>query len=205
MTRFIDLTNQRFGKYVVIKLHCMATGNKPTMWIVRCDCGNIRHASTSNLRGGKATRCKSCTNITHGMYNTPEYGIWGAMKNRCNNPRSKEYYLYGGRGIKVCTRWNKSFQSFYNDMGKRPHPKLSIDRIDNNGHYSPENCRWITRDIQNSNKRNNVNITINGVTKTVTQWAKVSGVNQKTIRNRLNRGIPDVKAIFTPPHKLKTL
>lgn len=93
------------------------------------------------------------TNIKHGMHGTPEYNAWRAMKARCKNPKHKQYEGWGGRGIAVCSRWNDDFAAFYNDMGDKPSSAHSIDRIDNDGDYMPDNCRWATLSQQNRNKR----------------------------------------------------
>jgi hypothetical protein len=93
---------------------------------------------------------------------TPEYRIWCSMKYRCNNPKAKPFYLYGGRGVKVCDRWNESFDDFIGDMGKKPSKRHSLDRIDNNGNYEPKNCRWATPDQQCANRRTSVWFEYNG-------------------------------------------
>ena len=115
--------------------------------------------------------------------NTSFYYAWNNMKIRCNNPRYREYYLYGGRGIKVDSRWD-SFEGFYDDMFNGYVRGLTLDRIDNNGNYSPENCRWATTEMQANNKRNNNYITFEGITKTLSQWARAVGVKGSTMRQR---------------------
>jgi len=114
---------------------------------------------------------------THGMSKTPEYKAWYNMKDRCFNPNHKCYSDYGGRGIKICDRWKNSFQNFFLDMGSRPTAKHSLDRIDNNADYSPENCRWATKAEQENNKRTNKPlITIGNKTYTIVQWEKKNGL-----------------------------
>jgi len=108
----------------------------------------------------------------HGMCNTPEYRCWIAMIQRCTNPKAVGWKNYGGRGIKVCQRWLDSFENFLSDMGRRPPGKYEIDRIDNNGHYEPGNCRWATRSQQSINRRTNTMITHNGRTQTGAEWAR---------------------------------
>ena len=135
--------------------------------------------------------------ITHGMSGTPEYRAWKAMKDRCFNPNSKKYPNWGGRGITVCDRW-LDFENFLADMGSRPTAKHSLDRIDNDGDYSPKNCRWATKAEQNNNKRTNHLITIDDVTLTITQWAKKMGFNETVIYCRLNRGWSEYDAVMTP-------
>ena len=126
---------------------------------LRCDCGNLIRASAGNINNGDYTSCgcRKRLNPTkkHGLRYSREWSIWNSMKNRCLNPKRTNFKWYGGRGIKVCERWRKSFALFYADMGPCPSPKHSIDRIDVNGHYDPGNCRWLPLSQQNSNKRNN--------------------------------------------------
>jgi hypothetical protein len=129
------------------------------------------------------------------------------MKRRCQLPTDSGYYKYGARGIKLCERWQR-FEEFYADMGDRPSPKHSIDRIDPTGDYAPENCRWATITQQANNKRNNVFLTVvyegKKMSKTVPDWSRISGVSYYTIRNRLGKGVDPYTAVFTkasPYHK----
>lgn len=136
------------------------------------------------------------------MSNTSIYSIWAAIKRRCQTPTDSCYYKYGARGIKMCDRWQK-FENFYEDMGDRPSNKYSIDRIDNDGDYSPENCRWADNFQQASNKRNNRHLTVNidgeELTKIIPEWSRISGVSVWTIRARLKNGVEPYKAVFTKP------
>lgn len=123
----------------------------------------------------------------HGMRNTPEYQIWFDMKRRCNDPRIKRYKDYGGRGISVCDSW-MTFSNFIKDMGKRPSEKHSLDRIDNNKNYSPDNCRWATTKEQALNSRRNVFLTHNGISLTIYEWAEKLGLKYTTLYSRYKRG-----------------
>ncbi len=131
--------------------------------------------------------------IRHGMRRTRIYRIWSAMKNRCFNPKNKDYPRYGGRGIAVCERWLK-FENFLADMGERP-LSMSIDRIDNDGNYEPGNCRWATRMEQQNNQRKNRFFVLNGVTKTLSEWASCLGINRNTLQTRFQRGWPAERAL----------
>jgi hypothetical protein len=123
------------------------------------------------------------------------------MKGRCQNPNNHKYPIYGARGIKVCDRWQK-FENFLADMGERPSKKYSIDRIDNDGHYTPDNCRWADRYEQQNNTRRNRLITINGETKTMSQWGRQFGISPDTIWNRIvTLKWDDVKSVVTPIHR----
>lgn len=120
--------------------------------------------------------------------NKPEYFVWLGMRRRCRGQKEKCYPHYGGRGIRVCERWDKSFDAFYADMGPRPSPKHSVDRIDNDGNYEPGNCRWATNREQCNNTRVNRVIKYNGLRLTAKQWAARTGLRFTTILFRLNRG-----------------
>lgn len=128
--------------------------------------------------------------MLHGMHKSPEHRAWAKMKDRCCNPRSQTYARYGGRGIRVCRRWRSSFKNFFADMGPRPSPDHSIDRIDNDGNYCPENCRWATRNEQNSNKRTSVFLQHDGMRLTVAEWSKRLGIEYQTLRYRIASGWP---------------
>lgn len=135
-------------------------------------------------------------NRKHGMYKSPIYKVWATMRNRCSRPNIPEYRNYGARGIKVCRRWQK-FENFYADMGPRP-PGATIERIDNDGPYSPKNCRWATRREQAQNKRNNRWLTLGKRTQTMKEWADEIGVNPAAILYRINAGWSN-EAILTTP------
>lgn len=126
----------------------------------------------------------------HGMSKTPEFCAWGNMLSRCLNPNAINFDIYGGRGITVCREWATSFLNFYNDVGPRPSPNHSIDRIDNNKGYFPENVRWSTKMEQQQNLRKNVFITFNGQTHCLREWQRITGISHSTLRNRLAKGLP---------------
>lgn len=131
---------------------------------------------------------KSLAEIGETTRTIPEYRIWWSMKQRCSATTRKDYEYYGGRGITVCDRWRDSFLNFYSDMGKRPIGFL-LGRIDNNGPYSPENCRWETDRQQRLNKKTSRIITHNGRSQNVALWAEELGINRKTMTSWLNRGL----------------
>lgn len=166
--------------------------------VAECDCGTIFVTSAGKMSLGQVRSCgclqrdaTGAASTTHGesrgRKHSAEYRIWLALKNRCNNPRFKDYH---GRGIKVCARWQESFESFLSDMGRRPTPKHSIDRKDNDGNYEPDNCRWATPTEQRRNNRNTRPLTAFGKTQLLTDWAKETGVNIMTLHARLRRGVP---------------
>ena len=134
---------------------------------------------------------------THGMSKTPEYHAWHDMKARCFNPNHKRYSDWGGRGITVCDRW-LNLDNFLADMGTKPSPKHSLDRIDNNGDYSPKNCKWSTRVEQANNTRYNRLITIKNDTRTIVQWTEKKGYGKTVIYDRLKKGWSEYDAVMTP-------
>lgn len=175
-------------------------------WMIpcKCECGNEGSIPFGNLRLGGSTSCRSCgsqyAGFKHGLSTQSEHNVWILMRQRCGNPNNRGYVNYGGRGIVVCERWINSFENFYADMGPRPSPKHSIDRIDNDGPYSPENCRWATRDEQACNKRSNVLIVVDGVEMTMANASAVTGVPAKTIQQRIVRGWDRTRAATEPVH-----
>jgi hypothetical protein len=134
---------------------------------------------------------------TAGKYSS-EYSIWANIRARCNNPGNTSYPKYGARGIRVCERWRADFLNFLEDMGRRPTPDHSIDRIDNDGDYAPENCRWATRKEQCRNRRSSKFIEFRGQTKTAAEWAELSGVGQRLLHWRLRRGWSVERALTEP-------
>lgn len=141
----------------------------------------------------------------HGMCRRPEWKIWSSIKSRCLTASSSDYHNYGGRGIRVCERWQgpDGFANFYADMGPRPSPHHTIDRIDNDGPYTPENCRWATRAQQTINQRTNRLLTLNGQTKPLCVWAKEAGMTSQLLWSRLLWGWSLAEALSTPKRVLR--
>ncbi len=136
---------------------------------------------------------------THGLSQIPEYQVWRAMIQRCEKPTSAMYPHYGGRGIAVCERWRDSVVNFVSDMGRRPTDKHSLDRINNDGPYSPENCRWATVEEQIANTSVARLLTFNGETMTISGWSRRTGLGRFTIAQRLDRGWTVERALSAPP------
>lgn len=132
------------------------------------------------------------------MRDTPEWEVWSSMRRRCYDQNAISYPRYGGRGIAVCDSWNNSFKSFFDDMGERPSKDHSIERIDNNRGYDPDNCRWATRVEQSRNRRSNRILTFNGESRCVMEWAEYLGVNNQALYRRLYKGWPVDRALSTP-------
>lgn len=182
-----------FGKLTVID---GPIRNKRTYWLCRCGCGTEKAIRQDHLTGGRIVSC-GCfrkelignSNKTHGMSNTRIYRIWKGLRNRCENENIPQYSDWGGRGITVCDEW-RNFKPFYEwAMSHGYSDDLSIDRIDNNGNYCPENCRWVTEKEQALNRRSNIYLTHDGVTKHISEWDKVIGSKKSgRVRARLNAG-----------------
>lgn len=180
-----DLTGQRFGKLVVTKYYPVRSENRNRYYCdCKCDCGNTITVLAANLKHGK-THC-GCESNKHGLSKTRIYQTWIHMKQRCHNKNSTDYKNYGGRGIFVCDEWRSNFLNFYNwAMDNGYSENLTIERIDVNKGYSPDNCTWIPMEEQSNNKQKTIRYTINGETKTAKDWAKIYNIPLETLHARV--------------------
>lgn len=207
MLQFQVKVGDRRGKLEVVRV--IQNKNKGSSIECKCDCGELR-TFPSCLVFGKAPKFAACNingcrqvTIKHGgkigRVVIPEYNTWSGMIQRCTNPKSKKFPIYGGRGITVCNRWME-FGNFLSDMGRKPSLVHTIDRIDVNKDYTPGNCRWATKKEQGRNTRFNRNITCDGVTMTVADWADKLGVDPDFLHGRVNRGWKHDRIIKEPRH-----
>lgn len=194
-----ELEGKQFGKLTV--LHRVANKNNKSCWLCRCSCGVEKEILGVHLVHQKISSC-GCSHydkvITHHKSRTPLYQVWRDIKKRCLNKTSSDYHNYGGRGISICNEWKNSFESFYKWAIKSGYSNnLTIDRIDNSGDYCPENCRWVSRQIQCNNTRRNHFITYNGETHTLSDWCKILGLNYYTVRRRFHTGCTSAEKILS--------
>ena len=200
----LDISNQRFGRLTAINYSY--TKNGRAYWNCKCDCGNYKDISTKDLRRGTIRSC-GCLRVeisrsrmtTHGATYSRLYNIWTSMKQRCETSKQKKFVRdYQNRGIKICKEWHdfSVFQKWALENGYKEN--LSIDRIDNNKGYFPENCRWVDNLIQANNKRNNHWLTYNNKTQTIAQWARELGMNYNTLDQRIRMGWSVEKAFNKP-------
>lgn len=190
-----DLTNKVFGD-----LTALYPEGKPVVWVCMCSCGNTTKAPAQRLNSGNTKSC-GCRRVrvseklrlSHGLSKSRTYMIWQAMKDRCSNSNRMDYYRYGGRGITVCDRW-LTFQNFIADMGDVP-KGLTLDRIDNDKGYSPDNCRWATRKEQVHNSTKVKLITLDGVTKPLVEWLEFYAISRSTYYSRIRSGISPEDAL----------
>lgn len=219
----LDLTGMRYGRLVPFKP--APKRGKHTRWFCQCDCGNESIASTSDLRTGNTTSC-GCYHLErlrddrlkhggssrgiHGRQPNGQarrdvlYTTWCAIKRRCGNPKDPKYPRYGGRGIVVCERWADSFENFRDDMGPRP-KSHSIERVDNDGPYSPENCIWASQKTQANNKSTNIMLEHEGRTICASDYAKLMGVSSKRLYKVMStRSLsPQEAAVYVREHQRK--
>lgn len=194
MPKLIDLSGQRFGRLTVIGRAENRRGR--TAWDCKCDCGKHVVVTAHELRSDKTKSCGclkvdcgKTVNLTHGMSYTRLHRIWDGMKQRCYNKNASRYGIYGKRGIVVCDEWRDSFETFKDwALANGYTDELSIDRIDSNGNYCPENCRWADKVTQANNLRGNHLITYNGETRTMSQWAAEFNLDSRRVWARLKRG-----------------
>lgn len=201
-----DLVGRKFGLLTVLRRGDKHPKKSSYYWICQCRCGACVSRISDALKKSKLPSCgcaRKISNLKYGKKPTreiKEYGIWHAIRQRCGNPNDKKYALYGGRGIKLCSRW-QTFEAFIGDMGPRPSTAHSIDRIDNNGDYGPDNCRWTTIDVQQANRRNTVYLTHNGARRTLKEWADITGIALNLIRMRVSKNMP-AHRVLDPRHPL---
>ena len=201
--RSIEMVGKRFGKWVVLEKGAFGSHTIDTKWLCRCDCGTVRLVAGKTLRYGSSQSC-GCTmkefiatvNKSHGKSKTKTYKTWAAMIRRCHKFSNPDYKFYGGRGITVCDEWRHSFERFLADMGEKPEGK-EIDRINNAEGYYPGNCRWVTHIENCHNFRRNRVIEFNGRKQHLKAWAIEIGLNESSLRNRLNSWSIE-KALTTP-------
>lgn len=193
--RRLQIQGQKFGRLTVIKFHSIDPIRKESQWLCRCECGNEVVVKGYKLTSGHTKSCGCLnrertiqTSTTHGLSNEKLYFVWKAMIARCENEEHPNYKDYGGRGISVCEEWY-DVKNFI-DWAKRNGYKegLELDRIDNDGDYEPSNCRFTTRKKQNRNTRRNIYVTIDGETKTLSEWAEIYNLKVNTLQYRYYRG-----------------
>lgn len=206
-----NLIGRTFGRLTVLcraEDYVYPNGRHRTRWHCECACGNTVDVEASNLKRGNSKSC-GCydlelkhNRIKHGGRHERLYGVWTNIKNRCNNVASEDYQDYGGRGIKICDEWNDSYETFrswaiksgYNDEAAKS--ECTIDRIDVNGNYEPDNCRWVNAKKQANNRRNTLTYTAFGETHSLSEWSDITGVKYHTLFARVNRlGWPLEKAL----------
>lgn len=214
MSSFKNLIGSRFGRLTVVDLaddYVDPRGRHRKRYKCVCDCGNEKIIIGESLSRGLTLSCgclqkerASDSRTTHGLTNSRLYHVWCGMKRRCNNPKEKHYSLYGGRGIKVCEEW-MSFENFYqwsmthgyqDDVDRGV---CTLDRIDVNGDYEPDNCRWATQQEQMNNVRYNRRITYNGETHTIAEWAREYDMPYQKLRQRISRYGYDIERALTTP------
>lgn len=203
-----DLTGKTFGRLKVIgrsedKVDCKQ--RRYVSWECICECGNTVFVTTNCLKSGNTSSCGCLLKdvagkqtLTHGLRKTRLYNIYNNMKQRCNNPQNPEYRLYGERGIKVCDEWNQpnglgAFGNWALNNGYADN--LTLDRIDNNGDYSPENCRWVTMKEQAKNTRRNVRILYNGKTMILADFARLTGIDHRIVSRCVKNGMSAEKIV----------
>lgn len=211
--KIVDITGQRFGRLTAISKVGSSRGN--SLWLCKCDCGNEKVVRLPNLKNG--TKSCGCLNIEkapergrksklgerstkHGDFGTRLYGVWAGMKRRCLNPNTRYYSEYGGRGITVCDEWMEysKFKDWAMQSGYQE--GLTIDRQNVNGNYEPSNCRWATIQEQQRNRRNNIRLEYQGKVYSVVEIAELTGLKERTIRGRIERGW-DTERIITTGQK----
>lgn len=198
-----DLTGKRFGRLTVVSFSHKSECGK-NYWVCHCDCGKEIITNSSNLITNQSKSCgclrkktSSLLHKKHGQSETRLYNVWRAIRSRCLLPNTKSYNRYGGRGIKICKEWYKNFEPFFIWSLKNGYKKgLTIDRIDNNGDYCPENCRWTTVKEQSKNRRNSVFYILNGVKTNLSDLLASTNFPESTYHKRIKSGKVKISEIF---------
>lgn len=201
---FQDLTGQTFNRWIVLG-YAGQTKRRRSLWCCYCECGQMKTVRGDFLKDGHTKSCGCLqrqhattlgqNNKTHGKSHTLEYKAFHEAKKRCENPNNKSYPDYGERGIAFRIT---SVQAMLEDIGLRPTPKHSLNRINNDGHYEVGNIEWATKKVQNRNTRRNHYVTVNEITHTIAEWAEITGLRPYTISVRLKRGACDYCAVTLP-------
>ena len=207
MPALVDLTGQRFGRWSVLE-RIGARGGKAT-WLCQCDCGNTKVVVGTLVTRGNSRSCgcirsenAKASRTTHGESKTRLFSIWVNMRRRCEDPKVESYKNYGQRGITVCPEWKNSFITFRDWAYANGYSDdLSIDRINNDKGYSPDNCRWATVTEQTNNRRNVKQITFNGETHNIREWSDLTGISHEIIYGRLKDGWSIERALTEKPKK----
>ncbi len=199
----IEMAGTQFGRWTVIRKHEIRGKYGEVFWLCRCKCGTEKLVKAAVLRNGESQSC-GCFHrervTKHGMFGSREWKTWNSLLQRCENPNSPDYPRYGGRGISICAAWHE-FEHFYIDMGDRP-AGTSLDRINVDEGYCPENCRWASATVQQRNRRDAIMVEWRGKTKNIHDWAEQLGLVMSTLKNRLGAGW-SVEEAFTTPARPK--
>jgi hypothetical protein len=204
-----NLVGRTFGRLTVLnecetRMIGKTIKRSRVFWKCQCKCGTSVFVESSHLKVGDTNSCGCIrkelgyARRKHGRSHTIEHNTWQRMKQRCYNPNDRRFASYGGRGITVCDRWKNSFDHFLQDMGNSPSPRHSLDRLDNNGHYEPANCRWATNTEQCRNTRRNRLLTHRGKTQSVADWSDETGIPSIVIRTRIDKlgwGVHDALSV----------
>jgi hypothetical protein len=209
MPRLIDITGQRFGRLTVVAKS--PSRGKQTRWMCVCNCGREVTVWKTAITSGAQVSCGCYMreraaqvvaehSVTHGMRHSPEYTTWSGIRRRCLNQKDKTYPRYGGSGVRVLF---DSFEQFYADIGPKPGPEYSVDRIDPHGHYEPGNVQWATAKDQQRNKKNTLYVEFRGERKPLKAWCEELGLKYGTVWLRIKQGV-SVEVAFRKEHLLTT-
>lgn len=206
---FEDFTGLRFNRWTALECVQRSSAMQQTLWKCRCDCGRVSNVQSGALKNGLSKSCgcfareqSKLLQSTHKMKGAPEYNTWTSMKQRCLNPRNKDYKNYGARGITIFQEWADDFLAFYRYVGPRPAEGYTLEREDNDGNYEPGNVSWQPLIVQANNNRGNRHLTIEGVTKTLAQWCREFDRHYGRVHQRINISHWDpIRALMTPTNK----